>query len=152
KTVLAQFDHFLCKFFFRAAAQRRVPALAPEKIVKKTQELLADGKVKRVKIKTGGDGLKHHRGKGKFGDTVAGQALDLFCVTEPCPAGNHSSSPVDSSKFFKEPIASYIRSHSISHSSNSVGFSRSSFTYFPQHAAPSITLAPMPDAISSACS
>src|SRR5208283_4640788 len=36
KAVLAQLDDLFCKLFFRAAAERGVPALAPEKIVKKT--------------------------------------------------------------------------------------------------------------------
>src|SRR5665647_1457087 len=73
-------------------------------------------------------------------------------MTEPCPISDQSSSPTPSSKFFSEVIASPIRSHSISHSSKRVVCSISSFTYLPQQDAPSMTLAPIFAAVSSACS
>src|SRR5208337_519175 len=150
--VLAQLDHFPCKFLLRTAAERAVTAVAAEEIIKKREDLVPHTKIECIIVQARAERLEHVPGERKLRKAIAGKSFQLFCVSEPCPVSNHSSSPADSSKFLREVIASLMRSHSISHSSKSVGFSRSSFTYFPQQAAPSITAAAILAAASRASS
>ena len=152
ESVLAQLDHFPGKFLLRAAAERAVTAVTAEEIVEKRKDLVPHRKIERIIVDVRAERLEHIPGKRQLGKAIAGKPFQFLCITESCPVSDQSSSPADSSKFLSEAIASLMRSHSISHSSKSVGSSGSSFTYFPQQAAPSMTAAAIFAAASRASS
>jgi len=50
--VFPEFDHFCCKFFLRAPAERRFPAFAAEELVEKFKDLGTNSEIERIVIKS----------------------------------------------------------------------------------------------------
>ena len=69
--VFPQLDHFFCKFFLRAAAQRGFLTVTPQEFIKKFEDLRPHGKVERIIIEAGAEGFEHISGERELRQAVA---------------------------------------------------------------------------------
>lgn len=66
-----ELEDLCCKLFFRATAERGVPAGAPQEIIEKSKDLFPDTIVQRIVINPGGKTFEHVSGKCQLGKAIS---------------------------------------------------------------------------------